>query len=397
MGLDTDHGRKTARRSSGPTVQMDRYERSNDEDDAVARRPEGEETDGGAAPVLDPLSDGEDNADFQASPLALQRALREVEASVDAELVETLESLEELREKEDEFQDKLEQLYLELGTVQDELATNAGVIRKTLNRRRELGSRRFDLQATAVSRTLLTEAAELEARNASWQKRLEEAEQRVRAFKDDPELASQLDEFRKLDERMDTLELLPDTYQGVVKAHHAELKKKLAPHLAPPVAPEHPLLRLGVAVAVATGSDGEGNSGRLLAVLPVSYATHARAREGRKDLMARFGFRVLAALSRFVVNIGARTDPVPVDLGGLLGIELPFADLDIPVAPADLARALRESFADAQDPQMRKVNVATDMVFVPTATLQRLWTRAEAAKTPAPKSRGRSTKKTTRR
>ena len=395
MALDTDHGEGSSRRTSAPTVQTDRYQA--DSAQTTVGPAGGETTDEGENMTEYALVDGADSDDEPSSPLPLQRALREVEATVDADLVNLLEGLEALREKEDEFQDKLEQLYLELGTVQDELATNAGAIRKTLTRRRELGTRRFDLQATAVQRTLLTEAAELEARNESWQLRLEESEGRVRAFKADPELASQLDEFRKLDERMDTLELLPDTYQGVVKAHHAALKEKLAPHLAPPVPPEHALLRMGVAVAVATGGEGEENSGRLLAVLPVSYDTHARAREGRKDLMARFGFRVLAALSRFVVNIGARTDPVPVDLGGLLGIELPFADLDIPVAPADLARALRESFADAQDPQMRKVNVATDMVFVPTATLQRLWTRAEAAKTPAPKSRGRSTKKTTRR
>ena len=396
MGLDTDPGRRSARRSNTPTIQTDRYKRGS-EDKTKVERPDGETTNGGKALAESSLSDGADSDDELSSPLALQRALREVEATVDAELVDTLETLEELREREDEFQEKLEQLYLELGTVQDELATNAGTIRKTLTRRRELGNRRFDLQATAVQRTLLTEAAELEARNEAWHKRMEETESRVRAFKSDPALASELEEFRKLDERMDTLELLPDTYQGVVKAHHASLKEKLAPHLTPPAAPEQSPLRMAVAVAVATGSDGDGNSGRLLAVLPVSFATHARAREGRKDLMARFGFRVLAALSRFVVNIGARTDPKPFDLGGLLGIELPFADLDIPVAPADLARALRESFADAQDPQMRKVNVSTDMVFVPTATLERLWKRGEAAKSPVTKSRGRSSKKSTRK
>ncbi len=387
MGLDTDPGR----RSNTPTIQTDRYERS---EAKTVTRAEGETTDGGKDLMATGLSDGAETDDELSSPLALQRALREVEATVDAELVDLLERLEELREKEDVFQEKLEQLYLQLGTVQDELATNAGTIRKTLDRRRDLGSRRFDLQATAVSRTLLTEAAELEARNASWQKRMEETEKRVRAFKEDPELASELEEFRKLDERMDTLELLPDTYQGVVKAHHDQLKKKLAPHLEPPAPPEHNLLRLGVAVAVSTGTDGDGNSGRLLAVLPVSFTTHARAREGRKDLMARFGFRVLAALSRFVVNIGARTDPKPVDLGGLLGIELPFDDLDIPVAPADLARALRESFADAQDPQMRKVNVTTDMVFVPTTTLELLWKRASTSKAPTTKSRTKSKKST---
>jgi hypothetical protein len=392
MGLDTDPGRPTSRRTGTPTLQTDRYKRS--EGKTKVTHSEGENTDEGEEPTHSGLSDGAENDDELSSPLALQRALREVEATVDAELVDLLEGLESLREKEDVFQEKLEQLYLELGTIQDELATNAGVIRKTLNKRRDLGRRRFDLQATAVSRTLLTEAAELETRNAAWQKRMKETESRVRAFKDDPALASELDEFRKLDERMDTLELLPDTYQGVVKAHHAELKKKLRPHLEPPAPPEHQLLRLGVAVAVSTGSDGNGNSGRLLAVLPVSFATHARAREGRKDLMARFGFRVLAALSRFVVNIGARTDPKPVDLGGLLGIELPFADLDIPVAPADLARALRESFADAQDPQMRKVSVTTDMVFVPTMTLELLWKRAETSRTPTTKSRGRIKKGT---
>jgi hypothetical protein len=392
MGLDTDHGRRSSRRATSPTVRMDRYQPDSEAETTVAR-PEGETTEAGE----DALDEDTGGGDELSSPLVLQGALREVEASVDAELVDTLETLEELREKEDEFQDKLEQLYLELGTVQDELATNAGEIRKMLTRRRDLGTRRYELQATAVQRTLLTEAAELEARNEAWQKRMEEAEARVRAFKADPELASQLDEFRKLDERMDTLELLPETYQGVVKAHHAALKEKLAPHLTPPPPPEHTMLRLGVAVAVSTGGEGEGNSGRVLAVLPVSFATHARAREGRKDLMARFGFRVLAALSRFVVNIGARTDPQPVDLGGLLGIELPFDDLDIPVAPGDLARALRESFADAQDPQMKKVNVTTEMVFVPTVTLQRLFGRVEAAKTPTTKSRGKGARKSTRR
>lgn len=395
MALDTNPGRGTRTSPRAPTVQTDRYERPGKEP-TIVDAPEGEATDGDN-PMDDGVEDGAES-DELSSPLSLQRALREVEATVDVELVDMLAALDVLREAEDEYQGKLEQLYLELGTIQDQLSTNATAIRESLTRRQELGRKRFDLQATAVQRTLLTEASELEARNATWSKRMEETESRVRAFKADPELASELEEFRKLDERMDTLELLPDTYQGVVKAHHKALKKKLAPHLEPPPPPDHSLLRLGVAVAVSTGDDGDDNSGRLLAVLPVTFETHARAREGRKDLMARFAFRVLAALSRFVVNIGARTDPKPVDLGGLLGIELPFADLDIPVAPADLARALRESFADAQDPQMRKVNVTTDMVFVPTSTLRLLWKRAEASRAPkAPTTRGRPKNKKARK
>ncbi len=125
----------------------------------------------------------------------------------------------------------------------------------------------------------------------------------------------------------------------------------------------------------------------------MDFKTHARAKQGKTDLTARFAFRVLAALSRFVVNIGARSDPQPVDLGGLLGIELKFDDLDIPVTAADLARALRESFGEATDSQMARIKVSTEMVFVPMPSLELFWDRAgNSDKLSKPTSRGKKSR-----
>jgi hypothetical protein len=336
-------------------------------------------------------------------PLPLQRALREVEASIDTELVGSLEKLEVLRKKEEGLQEQLEQLYLELGNVQDALVENSGTMRAAMGLRTGISVRRFDMQATAVQRTLLTDAADLRQRERLWKSRLDEAEARVRAFKENPKLADQIEEFRRLDERMDTLELIPESYRGVLLAHHSDLQDKLKPHLEEPSYDEPPSLRLAVAVGLSAGrrldapdSDKDSDTARLLAVLPVDFKTYSRARQGKADLTSRFAFRVLAALSRFVVNIGARSDPKPHDLDGLLGIELPFNDLDIPVASVDLARALRESFADATDSQMAKIKVSTDMVFVAFESLEALWKRAaeekapSSAKTPPRKSKGRA-------
>jgi hypothetical protein len=329
-----------------------------------------------------------------AGPLPLQRALREVEASVDSELVDTLERLELLRTKEELLQEQLEQLYLELGNVQDSLVENATAVKEGMAQRGGVGRKRYEMQATAVQRTLLTDAADLRERERLWKGRVDDAEARIRAFKENPDLAAQIEEFRRLDERMDTLELLPESYRGVVQAHHSELSKKLKPHLEEPPQLELSPLRLGVAVAL-TGGRRPGDKGpskddkpaRLLAVLPVDFKTYDRARQGKSDLTSRFAFRVLAALSRFVVNIGARSDPKPADLDGLLGIELPFDDLDIPVASVDLARALRESFADATDNQMSKIRVSTDMVFVALESLEVLWRRiADVKKAPEDKA-----------
>jgi len=334
-----------------------------------------------------------------AGPLALQRALRKVEASVDVELVDTLGRIEGLRKKEEALQEQLEQLYLELGSIQDALMETTGEFKGALEQRRTLGKRRYDMQATVVQRTLLTDAADLRHRAALWKTRLDEADSRVRAFKENPELAKQIEEFRRLDERMDTLDLLPESYRGVLTDHHSTLKMKLAPHLEDPVHEEPAALRLAVAVGLSGGRPADGarqsEPGRLLAVLPVDQKTHARAKQGKTDLTARFAFRVLAALSRFVVNIGARSDPQPVDLDGLLGIELAFDDLDIPVTSTDLARALRESFSEATDSQMARINVSTEMVFVPMAALELLWDRApedEAPKTPLRGKKSRSRK-----
>ncbi len=394
MAVQTDHGRGRARREGAPTVQTKKIKRP-DDPDTIGGKTDADAFEDGK--IVD-VNDDDDQEMEPEGPLALQRALREVEASVDAELVALLESLEEMRATEEGLQEKLEQLYLELGSVQDGLAGNAAEIRKSLTLRRDVASKRYDMQATTVQRTLLTGTSELVARDRAWREQMEAAEARVRAFKEDPELASRLEEFRKLDERMDTLELLPETYRGVVQDHHAVLKKQLEPHLAPPAAPTYDALRLGVAVAVTMkqGEDG-ANSGRLLAVLPVEFPTHDRARQGKSDLQARFAFRVLAALSRFVVNIGARSETKAVDLGGLLGIELPINDLDVPVGPADLARALRDSFADARDNQMARVNVSTDMVFVPMQALTVMWRRAEAAREAAATPRSRSKAKKTRK
>ncbi|GEM_PF-1924894 len=326
----------------------------------------------------------DDVESVESRPLALQRALRTVEAGVDAELVASMDQLETLGRKEEELQSRLEELYLELGTVQDSLAETSREARSALEARAETYTRRTDQQATVIHRTLRTDAEELVTRQRVWQQRTEFAENRLRALNEDPKLADMIAEFRQLDARMDTLDLLPESYRGVVKAHHTDLKSKLKPHLEEPKSDPLKPIDIAVAVAIAGGRRPEGKEAvpaRLLAVLPVDFATHERAREGANDLTARFAFRVLAALSRFVVNIGARAQPEPVDLDGLLGIELPFDDLDIPATPADLARALRDSYADARDSRMSKIHVATDVVFVSMAALELLWKRAtEAAK-----------------
>lgn len=324
-----------------------------------------------------PTEAPEDPTDGQPHPL--QAAVREVESMVDSEMVSLLERLESLRDTEEELLAKLEQLYLELGTLQDALTENGRSLRESLERRESSGRRRFDLIATAVQRTLLTEATDLADRERTWQVRIEEAEARLRAFRERPQLADQIAEFRRLDERMDTLDLLPESYREVVRRHHTDLKEKLRPHLEEPKYTPMTLLRLAVAVGVQgrlSGAEGDGRSARLLAVLPVEFPTFERAREGKGDLRARFAFRVLASLSRFVVHVGARAEPKATDLGGLLGIELAIDDLDMPLPSSDLARALRESFSDHQDSQLARVNVHTDMVFMPIQGLDRLWARA---------------------
>ncbi len=402
MGLNTDHGRGSKTKRSGKGFE----EAATAEADAVE---DGKTLiDGRSIPgKADVATDagrtlGGEDEEF-AGPLALQRALREVEGSVDVELVSTLGKIETLRKKEEALQEQLEQLYLELGNVQDALTEATTELKASLETRRALAQRRYEMQATAIQRTLLTDAADLRQRAALWKARLDEAESRVRAFKENPDLATQIEEFRRLDERMDTLELLPESYRGVLTQHHTELKERLAPHLEEPSYEAPDPLRLAVAVGLSGGREasngggGEPRPGRLLAVLPVDQKTHARAKQGKSDLTARFAFRVLAALSRFVVNIGARSEPVAIDLDGLLGIELPFDDLDIPVTASDLARALRESFGEATDSQMAKIKVSTEMVFVPMAALELLWERAktgkeEAAKTPS-RSKGKRSRK----
>jgi hypothetical protein len=324
------------------------------------------------------LHDDDDAESVESRPLALQRALREVEAAVDAEFVASMDRLEQLGRREEDLQGRLEELYLELGTVQDALVETSRDAREALDHRAATYARRHELQAMAIHRTLSRDAEELLTRQRVWQQRNEFAEARIRALKEDPKLLDMISEFRQLEARMDTLDLLPESYRGVVEAHHTELKTKLAPHLEEPKSEVLPPLDIAVAIAIA-GGRRDGNTApapaRLLAILPVDPSTHERAREGANDLTARFAFRVLAALSRFVVNIGARAQPQPASIDGLLGIELPFDDLDIPATPADLARALRDSFADARDSRLSKIKVSTDIVFVSMSALETLWER----------------------
>ena len=235
---------------------------------------------------------------LESRPLALQRALRQVEAVVDAEFVAAMEKLESLGRNEEELQSRLEELYLELGTVQDSLAETSRAARAALVHRAETYTRRTDMQATVIHRTLRTDAEELESRQRVWNQRNESAEARLRALKEDPTLADKISEFRQLDTRMDTLELLPESYRGVVKAHHTELKTKLKDHLEEPKNDPLKPIDISVAVSIAGGRRPEGGDAvpaRLLAVLPVDFDTHQRAREGANDLTARFAFRVLAA------------------------------------------------------------------------------------------------------
>jgi hypothetical protein len=388
MGLTTDHGRSKNRRR-GTKGSYDPPDAEGPPTTGRARdRGQDLDTDAGPDPDLD--EDGGRAGAPLLGPLALQRALREVEATVDSEHVRLQGLLDEFREGEEVLQDRLEQLYLELGSIQDSLVENSRALRSALEERSTLDQRRGAMQAKAIRRTMTQEAAELVERAAAWASRQATAEARVRAFKDNPDLAEQITDFRRLDERLDTLELLPESYRAMVKQKHTELKDRLRPHLEEPKHEELKPLRLAVAVGVASSGHGEEERpGRLLAVLPVDFSTHQRAREGKGDLTARFAFRVLAALSRFVVNIGARTDPKPFELGGLLGIELPFSDLDLPLSPLDLARALRDSFAGAHDTQMAKVNVFTEMVFVSIGALETLWAEAQAPPPPNPRRKSR--------
>ncbi len=394
MGLTTDHGRNKNRRRNSKDGDYEPPDAEGAPTTGRIRADGSQELDTDAG--TDPDSDMDDETHGEVTllrPLALQRALREVEATVDSEHVRLQSRLDELREGEEVLQDRLEQLYLELGSIQDSLVENSRELRASLEERAALDHRRGQMYAKAIRRTLTREAAELAERAAAWSARQTTAEARVRAFKDNPELAEQITDFRRLDERLDTLELLPESYRAMVKQKHTELKTRLRPHLEEPTFEELTPLRLAVAVGVASSGHGEEERpGRLLAVLPVDFATHQRAREGKGDLTSRFAFRVLAALSRFVVNIGARTDPKPIELGGLLGIELPFSDLDLPLTPLDLARALRDSFAGAHDTQMAKVNVFTEMVFVSISALEQLW--AESESPPPPNLRRKPRKKT---
>ena len=390
MGLTTDHGNSKRRRSAKSDFEPPDAEGAPTTGRTISGRGNQDlDTDGGLGTEHD-FDDGPGGLDPLMRPLALQRALRDVEATIDSEHVRLQGNLDAQRGTEEQLQDRLEQLYLELGSIQDSLVENSRSLRATLDERAELDDRRGTLQAKALRRTMTQEAAELSERAAAWSSRQATAEARVRAFKDNPDLAEQIADFRRLDERLDTLELLPESYRAMVKQKHTELKEGLRPHLEEPTFEELRPLRLAVAVGVASSeTDGEERPGRLLAVLPVDFATHQRAREGKTDLTSRFAFRVLAALSRFVVNIGARTDPKPIELDGLLGIELPFSDLDLPLSPLDLARALRSSFAEAQDTQMAKVNVFTEMVFVSVEALEQLWDEAQTPPETPTRRKGR--------
>ncbi len=373
MAVTTDHGRGKSRRSKAKGLLYPEPEGGPTAVSTIVDRPDGLDTDGGAPPERDQGQQGA--AASVIKPLALQRALRDVEASVDADYVRIQDAMDGLRESEEQLQERLEQLYLELGSVQDSLVGNSRAMRESLDERRGLDQSRAKLQAKAIQRTLSNDATSLRERSKAWEERQAKAEARVRAFKENPELAEQIADFRRLDERLDTLDLLPVSYRAMVRQRHTELQGSLKPHLEEP---RHtPLEPLRLAVAVSA-SETDKNGGRCMhAVLPVDFATHERAREGKTDLCARFAFRVLAALSRFVVNIGARADPKPVQLGELLGIELSFDKLDLPLSPLDLAKALRDSFAEAQDTQMAKVNVFTDMVFVSSESLELVWDDAQ--------------------
>lgn len=374
MAVTTDHGRGKSRRSKAKGLSYPEAEGPPTAGDTLVDRTDGLDTDSGGPPERD-----EEQHTGEASvmkPLALQRALRDVEASVDADYIRIQDAMDGLRETEEQLQDRLEQLYLELGSVQDSLIGNSRSTRESLDERRGLDRSRASLQARAVQRTLSNDATSLRERSKAWEERQANAEARVRAFKENPDLAEQIADFRRLDERLDTLDLLPASYRAMVRQRHTELQGSLKPHLEEPR--HSPLDPLRLAVAVSASETDETGGRCMHAVLPVDFATHERAREGKTDLCARFAFRVLAALSRFVVNIGARADPKPVQLGELLGIELPFDKLDLPLSPLDLAKALRDSFAEAQDTQMAKVNVFTDMVFVSSESLGLLWEDAQA-------------------
>jgi len=328
--------------------------------------------------------------------LPLRRALLELEGSMEAEANENLRGLETLRDQEEALQEQLEHLYLELGNVQDALVGNAAELKTALEHRRTVAAKRYEEQSSLIQQLLLSDAGELTDRERLWKTRVDDTEARFRAFKENPELAEELEAFRRLDERMETLELLPESYRGVVQQHHAELEKRLKPHLEEPVYEAPSMLQLGIAASVSDGkpddsADDSELRARLILALPVDFKSFERARQGKPDLTARFTFRILAALSRFVVSTGGKGEPEPRDLNGVLGIELNCTKLNAPMSGQELASVLLESFIEAEDDQLAKVHVSTNLVFVPERALQLLWSKGSEPKS---SSKGSSRGKT---
>ena len=322
-----------------------------------------------------------------AKPLAIQRALREVEAAMDVELVGLLGKLDELRETEDELQGQVEQALLELSSLQDSLSDNTQSVRKMLQAKRALAGRRANAQATAMQRALLTDAADLRERARLWSERQDARRRRQEAFEADPQLAEKLKEYQSLDEGMDTLRQLPESYQKVVKQHHAELEEELSDYLSEDDDLGAHRLNLSLAVAVLSGRTEDGSpdpaSCLVRALVPVDQPTWRRGQKAADpSLPSRFAQRFVDAMTRFAQVLGCEATPKVKDLDGLLGVALHITDMMMPSGPGDLARALRDSFRDTQqDEQLARLDTVAELVVVPMSAMKVVWIRCSSEAT----------------
>ncbi len=263
-------------------------------------------------------------------------------------LVTALEEIERWRQESDseaereqnEIAEEQERLQREIEERNSELA--GLVSRKTQVDAAKAGfpAEQLDRRRAASLKNLASDRGLVAARGSLYGDQVKARERRVQDLIEKPQYNKLVTEYEEFQDVEIGLDSLPKSYRGAILAHHANVKKELAPVFDAMSAEIEPVDAQGIGVAIVGSIDApEGGPPEALAVIvPTPFETCSNWSERNEDLAALVAYRVVACVGQMLSEVGAADAPLQyAEYENALAIQVWLGDSEV---KGNLARVL---------------------------------------------------------
>lgn len=279
----------------------------------------------------------------------MQAALDAIEKWRDDTRGLTSRRIDELEQEHTQLREDLDELQRQLDNVsrmRDEAASTLSGLSAEYERR----------AYAAVLDGLKQDAETIEARSAAYQEAVEARDARVAAMLQEPDTAARVKAFEDFEkQREQVLGALPESYHDVVLQKHEDLRAELAPLFGALSAPVPPVTEDTTGVTLVASMDSvDGVPEALAVILPVGYQLHTGWDKRTEDLATKLAYRVVAAVSAALQQIGVPDAPVvyaPYEYGQeqlAIQVWLKDSDVEAPLEPALEAEIAKASATAAE-------------------------------------------------